>query len=354
MEIQEQVPLSSLTTFKVGGAAQYVIHCGNVEDIKSALAFAGERALPWYVLGGGSNVLASDEGYAGVIIQPMLTGIRFEEGMEETHGNSSSVSVTAAAGEAWDPFVQACVGRELWGLENLAGIPGLVGGAPIQNIGAYGADVSQTISLVEALDTVTGEIKSFSNAECAFGYRDSIFKRTAQYIVLRVIFSLSKNAAPHTSYADLTVYQEKNGPLSTPQEIAAAVREIRARKFPDLRVSGTAGSFFKNPFITQEHYDVLLDKYPELPGFPVEIKEPASTSSEARAAVKIPLAWILDKVLDLRGHALGPVRLFEQQPLVVVAEKGATAHDVDVLGKEIEKKVFDATQIVIEREVRML
>jgi UDP-N-acetylmuramate dehydrogenase len=355
MTLTENVSLAALTTFRIGGTARYIAVCESVEDLQTALAFARERGLPWYVIGGGSNILANDKGYEGVIIQPLLKGLHFKDATENSEGTENNIKtpdsmlVECGAGEVWDSFVQECTERNLWGLENLAGIPGWVGGAPVQNIGAYGVDVSQTIHYVDVLNTKTNELERITNTECAFGYRDSIFKNGPAskplFIIVRVAFLLQKEGSPQTSYTDLAAYEEKNGVLENPIPIARAVREIRSSKFPDLRETGTAGSFFKNPTISADVYAALLAKYPGIPGFPAE----GSTGS-----VKVSLAWILDKVLGMRGYAQGSVRLFEQQPLVLVAEKGATAIDVNALAKEVEEKVFNETNIRIEREVRML
>ena len=266
MQIVENVPLSSLTTFKIGGVARYVATCESVEDIQTALAFAREGGLPWYVIGGGSNILASDAGFAGVIIRPLLTELTFKPVNDQT-------LVTAGSGIVWDELVQESVARGLWGLENLSAIPGLVGGAPVQNIGAYGADVSDTLTHVDALDTSSGNVLRFSKEECVFGYRDSKFKQDPTYILLRVAFTLTANGNPHINYADLTAYALTGTALDTPLAIANAVKTIRARKFPDLHVTGTAGSFFKNPTISKEKYSELLVTYPELPGFSVPDSE---------------------------------------------------------------------------------
>jgi UDP-N-acetylmuramate dehydrogenase len=336
MELLENVPLSSLTTLKVGGSAQYVAECKNEEDIQIALAFSRERDLSWYVIGGGSNLLAPDDGFSGVIIRPLFKGITFTDAGE-------AVEVHVGAGVVWNVLVQESVERELWGLENLAAIPGLVGGAPVQNIGAYGADTADTLSYVDAFDTNSGEVIRFSKEDCAFGYRDSRFKHDPSLIITAVGFLLLKNGVAHIQYPDLTAYAEKGGQLSTPKEIAAAVAEIRSKKFPDLSVVGTAGSFFKNPVISAEKYTALRAAYPDLPGFP-----------QIEGTVKVPLAWILDHVLHLRGYTVRNVRLFEKQPLVLVAELGATAAEINSFVKDIAEKVKDATGIEIEREVRSL
>jgi UDP-N-acetylmuramate dehydrogenase len=337
MHRTEHVPLSSLTTFKIGGAAQYVYTCETVEDIKTALTFVRESGLLWYVIGGGSNILASDEGFAGVIIRPIIPGFVFDDGED-------SCVVTVGAGVVWDELVQESLKRGLWGLENLAGIPGLVGGAPVQNIGAYGADVSNTIHSVEAYDTSTDTIKIFSKAECLFEYRDSFFKQNPTFIITRVTFLLTTHGIPRTKYADLIAYEQTGKPLSTPPQIGDAVRAIRAKKFPDISVEGTAGSFFKNPTLKASDYAQLAEKYPSLPGFAL-----ANT-----AQVKVPLAWILDHVLHLRGYTKGIVRCFEQQPLVIVTKEGATKELVDTFASEIQTLVKDATGISIEKEVRTL
>jgi UDP-N-acetylmuramate dehydrogenase len=350
MEIRERVPLAELTTFKLGGEARYVATCQSIEDIETALAFARERGLPWYVIGGGSNILAGDHGYEGVIIQPLLEelifGVENERGENKNQTANSTADacvITAGAGVVWDTLVQESVTRGLWGLENLAGIPGLVGGAPVQNIGAYGADVSQTITFVDAFDTKAQTVVRFSKDECAFAYRDSRFKQDSSYIILRVGFLLSTNNTPHINYADLSARAEAGTALDTPAQITETVRSIRAKKFPDLRVTGTAGSFFKNPTITKAAYEKLLETYPELPGFPTATEE-----------IKIPLAWVLDHILHLRGYAKGHVRLFEQQPLVLAAEAGATTKEVEALAREVEQAVKDSTGISVEREVRKL
>jgi UDP-N-acetylmuramate dehydrogenase len=335
MTIRESIPFPALATFKTGGVAAYVVDCESESDVRDALAFAAERNLPWYVLGGGSNILPPDEGYAGVIIRPRLPRLSFTE-------SEAGITAVAEAGVVWDEFVSEACARGLWGVENLAGIPGLVGGAPIQNIGAYGADVSQTIEWVEALDPATGEVKRFSNEECAFGYRDSRFKRTPGFIILRAAVRLSADPAPRLGYADLARLRDAGEPLETPAEIAAAVRAIRARKFPDLSREGTAGSFFKNPHIPSGAYAALKEKYPELPGFP------------AGETVKVPLAWILDRVLNLRGFREGRARLFEAQPLVIAADAGATSGEVMALAERVAEKVKEATNIELEWEVRVM
>ncbi|MDB5189446.1 MAG: UDP-N-acetylenolpyruvoylglucosamine reductase [Parcubacteria group bacterium] len=344
MTVRESVPVSSLTTLGVGGDARYVLEIDSIDDIQTALAFSRERGLPFVVLGQGSNVLASDAPYDGVILLMRIPGIAFSES-----DDSAVVRVTAGAGVEWDELVRACAERTLWGIENLAGIPGTVGAAPVQNIGAYGAEVHTAIESVTVVDASTGGTLVLRNDECGFSYRDSRFKHAPEFIITSVTFALRKDGAPHVEYADLIAAREKGMDLSTPSAIGATVRAVRSVKFPDLSEYGTAGSFFKNPIITQGAYEALSTKYAAaaapyggIPKYPMP------------GHIKIPLAFILDKLLGLRGFKQGKTFLFGNQPLVLVAEQGARAEDVDALAQKIEVAIEEATEIKIEREVRDL
>jgi len=332
MIVREQVPLSELTTLRAGGPARFVISCETDDDVRAALVFAQERSHPTYTLGEGSNVLADQEGYEGVIIMPRESTLTFDE-------QGSSVEITVGAGVVWDALVQSVAERKLWGIENLAGIPGLVGASPVQNIGAYGAEAADSIVWVEALRKDTGEMIRLSKDECAFAYRDSRFKQSNDLIIVRVAFSLQARGEPDISYADLTKAKERGEDLTTPAAIGEAVRRIRARKFPNLAEHGTAGSFFKNPTLTLETYERVKNMYPDLPGYPVE------------GGVKIPLAYILDRILGLRGFRMGPAWLFDTQPLVLVLDAGGTSRDVDVLAHHVSALVEEKLKITIEREV---
>ncbi|MBY0111032.1 UDP-N-acetylmuramate dehydrogenase [Patescibacteria group bacterium] len=335
MTIQEHVPLASLTTLRVGGPASYVATCTSVEDVREALVFAKEHSLPYYVLGGGSNVLAPDEGYKGVMILVRLLGLEYiDEG--------TRVLMKSSAGESWDAVVEEAAARGLWGIENLAGIPGTIGAAPIQNIGAYGAELKDTLDSVEVLDADTGEVRTLSVEECELAYRDSRFKREPHLIVTKVTLALQKNGTPKIEYKDLLKAQEQGADLSSPAAIGKVVREVRGDKFPDLRTTGTAGSFFKNPILTSEKYAALKELYGEVPSFPHP------------HGIKIPLAFVLDRVLNLRGFRQGPAWLFGSQPLVLALDREGRAEDVESLARLVEQKVFDATGITIEREVRSM
>lgn len=335
MTVRERVPLSSLTTLRAGGPAAFVADCASEEELAAAFAFANERGLAWYALGDGSNVLAADEGYEGLVVRPRLTELSFEQA-------EKGVRAIAGAGVSWDGFVREAASRGLWGVENLAGIPGTVGAAPVQNIGAYGAELADTLEFVDAYDADRGSVFRFSAKECELGYRDSRFKKERGLVIVRAGFLLASAGAARDAYADLRRARDEGADLSAPAAVAEAVRAIRARKFPDLSVHGTAGSFFKNPVISEESFAALKERYPDMPGFP------------GPRGVKVPLAFVLDKALGLRGFRMGAAWLYEAQPLVLVLDAGGSAAEVDALAREVAARVREATGIAIEREVRSL
>lgn len=335
MTIREGIPLAFCTTLKVGGPAAYLAECGSTDDVSEALAFAKEKGLPWKVIGEGSNLLAADEGFPGVVLRMRIPGMSFDE-------NAGDIHATVGAGVLWDAFVREVASRNLWGVENLAGIPGTVGAAPIQNIGAYGAELSDTLLFVETFNADTGNVARLSASECDLAYRDSRFKREPNRIVLRVGFLLSQTASPRLSYQDLALARERDVPLATPADIGNAVRHIRAEKFPDLSQTGTAGSFFKNPIVSLEVAALLKEKHPGLPVYP------------AASGAKVSLAWLFDHVLGLKGYGNGAARLFERQPIVITTDAGASARDVETLANDVARRVEKEIGVRIEREVRSI
>ncbi len=334
MVIEENVPLAAFTTFRIGGAARFFVRIATLQELQEALSFAKEKVLPALMLGGGSNMLIADEGFLGLVIKIEILGIEIIRADE-------SAQLVAGAGESWDKIVERTVEEGLWGVENLSGIPGTVGAAPVQNIGAYGVELKDSFLWAEALNVTTHEVVRLDAPDCAFSYRSSKFKRNAgQYVVLRVAFRLSENPEPKLSYKDLALAFKETKPSLA--QIRSAVLTIRAQKFPDLSVEGTAGSFFLNPIVSAEVAATLKKEYPDLPQYPAE------------GSVKISLAWLLDKVLHLRGSSIGGARLFEVQPLVVVAKRGTSSRDVEALAEEVIKKIQNTFGISIECEVRIL
>ncbi len=345
--MSENVPLAPLTTFSIGGPARYFARVASLAELQHALAFAREHELPLFILGGGSNVLIDDAGFAGLVIKMEIRGI------EEQKDPNGSTLLIGGAGEPWDAFVAYAVERGLWGIENLSGIPGTIGGAVVQDIGAYGAALSQTLRYAQVLDTRDNSVRNLTRDECAFGYRESIFKREeGRYIVLGAALALSDAQQPNFSYADPSrLYKDLArrfaGTTPTLPEIRAAILDIRRDKFPDLAVLGTAGSFFKNPVVPKAEAERLRARYGELPLFSL----PESDN------IKVPLGWLLDYrhgVIDIRGLAVGGARMFEKHFLVAVAERGTAAADVRALARAVQEKVFDACAIKIEPEVKII
>ncbi|MBI5405845.1 UDP-N-acetylmuramate dehydrogenase [Candidatus Kaiserbacteria bacterium] len=331
----KNVPLAPRTTLGVGGAARFFIEAHTEKDIEEAITYARGNVLPLFVLGAGSNVLVPDEGVDGVVLKMALGNIAVEEERDD-------VLFVADAGTLWEDLVNKAGARGTFGIENLAGIPGSVGGAAVQNIGAYGAELAGVFDYAEGVDRATGLPWRITRDEAGFGYRTSLFKVHRNLLIVRVALRLTKNAARNVAYADLARASAEGVPLATPEEIASAVRAIRARKFPHAAGEGTAGSFFKNPVVSREVFEGLQRRFPEIPAFVQE-----------DGTIKLPLAWILDRALALKGFSKGRARLYEQQPLVIVASAGASAADVGALAAEVAERVLAATGITIEREVEI-
>jgi len=335
MQIEENTSLALFTTFHIGGPARFFARVQNIEDIKESLNFARDRNLTTFILGGGSNVLFDDVGFDGLVLKVEFTGV--EEGEN---------SYVVGSGESWDALVARAVQKGLWGMENLSGIPGTVGGAVVQNIGAYGQALSQTLMWVEAYNTESGELDKINAEDCKLGYRDSIFKKQrGKYIVLRACLTLSHTPTPELSYKDLA--EHFTGISPSLNEIRKTVLDIRERKFPKLTEEGTAGSFFKNPIVPAQEALKLQRKYPKMPLF----RLPESEN------IKIPLGWFLDYrhgVLDMRGIKVGGARMYEKQFLVLVVEKNTSSRDVKKLARLVQEKIFTTCGIKIEPEVYIM
>lgn len=336
MEIHENVSLAEYTTLRLGGVARFFISVNSLEELREALTYAREHGLQVFVLGGGSNTLFSDDGWTGVVIHIALRG------RDYTEDNKGDAQVIAMAGEVWDDLVADSVAQGFWGMENLSLIPGTVGATPVQNVGAYGASIGDIVDWVEVLDRDDLSLHILAAEECCFGYRDSIFKRAegARYIVTRVAYRLSTHAQPRLEYKDLIEYFEGRTDV-TVAEVRDAVCEIRRRKFPDLKVIGTAGSFFKNPVIS----DALLPSLHEWFGQEV----PHYATSEA-GKVKIPAAWLLEH-LDWKGRQVGHMGCWKDQPLVLVHYGEGDASELILFAHRIMQEVKDRTTIKLDPEV---
>ncbi len=333
MKLTEHVPLASFTTFHIGGEARFFAKVSTEKDIEDAIAYAHEHTLSIYPLGGGSNLLVPDRGVAGIVLKMSMRNIVYEDDGDET-------LLIADAGALWEDVINIATARGLFGVENLAGIPGTIGGAAVQNVGAYGAELKDVFVYADVINSATGLSRRLTHTEAAFGYRTSFFKEHREYIITRVALRLKKHSIPNIAYPDLLRAQVAGALLATPEEIARSIRIIRAQKFPRGDTQGTAGSFFKNPVISRELADTLAERFPDMPMFP-----------NKNGTVKISLAWLLDHALSLKGFSMGRVRLYERHALVIVAREGACAAEVDALSQEVSERVFALTGIRIEREV---
>lgn len=333
MRVEHDVPFSTLTTFKVGGTVHTLVHIESKEELIDALK---EETSEYLIIGGGSNILPSDGGYDGTVYRLEYCDIT-------SAVQGSSVLVTTSAGCSWDALVKHTVEKGWWGIENLSGIPGTVGGAVYQNIGAYGAVLSQTLVSVEVLDVNERKVISIETDGCAFGYRTSIFKKdSGRYVILSATLRLNQNGQPNVSYKDLKE-QFANDPSPRISAVRTAILNIRKKKFPNLESFGTAGSFFLNPVMSKGDAEQFKSKYPNIPLFPMP-----------EGGVKVPLAWILDNVLNVKELSVGGAFVSSDQALVIVTKENATAEDVRKLAQSIQEKVLEETGITITPEVRML
>ena len=331
--ILENVSLKALNSFGIEARARHFAACVTSDDVKAALAEARRLGVPHLVLGGGSNVLLTRD-FPGLVLHMRCRGIAL---LEET---PESFLVRAAAGENWHDFVLHAIDAGWYGLENLSLIPGTVGAAPIQNIGAYGVELESVFDSLTALDTESGAVVRLMRADCGFGYRDSIFKREAKnrYVILDVTFRLPRGRAPVATYADVRSALALRGiARPTAREVSDAVIAIRRSKLPEPTVLGNAGSFFKNPQVSPEKYQALKVTLPELPGYP------------QAGGVKLAAGWLIDRA-GWKGRVLGGAAVYDKQALVLVNRGGATAADVIALARAIQADVKRRYGIELESE----
>jgi len=304
MNIEKNISLRQLSTFKVGGPADYFCKVSQLDELKEAVQFAKQKDLEVFILGSGSNVLISDNGFKGLVIIIELKGIVFE-----------GSKVIVSAGESWDDIVKLAVEKELYGIENMSFIPGTVGAGVIGNIGAYGSEIKDIVKYVEVFDLETLKTFILENNECEFEYRNSVFKKNKNYVVTKVCLQLFKDRELNLSYKDIKAYFASKTPSIG--QLRDAIGSIRGNKFPDLNKYGTAGSFFKNPIIDGN---------------------------------KIHLAKILDE-LGLKGYKENNVALYEKQPLVVVNLGNTNAKEIKKFTDSVAQKVFNERKIKITPEI---
>ena len=342
MNTQENIQLNSLTTFGTGGSARYFVVIENEGELEEAFAFAAEKSLEVFILGGGSNIVLADNDFDGLVLKISLKGINI---IDSNQGDV--VLVKVAAGEVWDDVVDFAVDNGLWGIENLSAIPGSAGAFAVQNVGAYGQEASQVVDSVRVFDRNDNKIKTLTADECQFQYRSSIFNSSQKnrYIILETALLLSKNPQPKIEYPDVITYFEKQN-ISNPKllDIRKAIVEIRNSKFPNLESVGAAGSFFKNLYLTEDEYHRMYDKIKlNNPEVLTEL-ENLKNKFQNGNSIKIPTAFLIDQVCGLKGTQIGGAMISNTQALAILnPEKEATSEDVMALIDLVKKCVHDNT-----------
>ncbi|MBN8823144.1 MULTISPECIES: UDP-N-acetylmuramate dehydrogenase [unclassified Spirosoma] len=340
LSIQSHVSLKPYNTFRIDASARYWVDISNEDDLQTLLQLAEFLNTPKLILGGGSNVLLC-QNFDGLAIKISLQGIDVVR-EDDTH-----VYVKAGGGVNWHQLVMHCVDQGYAGIENLSLIPGTVGAAPMQNIGAYGVELEQVFDSLTAVHIQTGHTRTFTHADCAFGYRESVFKRElkGQYIITSVTLRLDKVPTFHTRYgaiqetlADMGVSEDN---LSI-KAISEAVIHIRRSKLPDPAQIGNAGSFFKNPEIPKAQFDQLKTEYPTLPGYPVNDD-----------FVKVPAGWLIEQA-GWKGHRSGDAGVHAKQALVLVNYDKATGNQILALAQQVQESVQKKYGITISPEVNVI
>ena len=331
--IQQDIDLKKFNTLAVSAKGRYFARVENQQQLQEALAFSKQQDLPVLLLGGGSNLILTQD-YSGLVIQIALKGIEWRE------IDADWVQVTAQAGENWHQFVEYCLHQGAFGLENLALIPGTVGAAPIQNIGAYGVEITDYMESLRAYDRETEVVREFSCEGCGFGYRDSIFKSVCRdrFVILSVTFRLRRIAKLQLSYGALAQsLAHLDSP--SPEDLFNAVVDIRQSKLPDPQQLANAGSFFKNPVVSREHFQRLQQKHPEIVAYP----DPQG--------MKLAAGWLIDHS-GWKGYRQGDVGVHERQALVLVNYGTASGEQILDLAGKIQNDIRQRFDVELEIEPR--
>lgn len=330
LELQPQFDLTAFNTLGLRSIAESHVAITAPEQIPQLIRYATEQSLPVLWLGGGSNLVLA-EAVPGIVAQVKLPGVELLESTEQR------ALLRVGAGEVWHPFVRWTLEQGYFGLENLALIPGSVGASPVQNIGAYGVEVCELIESVDAYDSHTQEWVSLTAADCKFGYRDSLFKRNpGRFVISSVTFRLSRQYQPKLSYAPLAQrFGDQSGVDAL--EVFEAVCEIRSAKLPDPAILGNAGSFFKNPVVTQSQFEKLLADYPAIPNYPAE------------SGRKLAAGWLIEQA-GLKGFTDGPVGVHKLQALVLVNYGRASRSDIERLAINVREQVRTKFGVELEQE----
>lgn len=348
LAIEENIPLAEFSTLRVGGPAQYFTRVSNETDLQNAILFARENSVPLFILGGGSNIVISDNGFPGLVIANKINGV-------EIRHDGNSVLVRAGAGESWDNIVQECVKENLAGIECLSGIPGTVGGAVVQNIGAYGQSIHEVITEVRAMNIETGETTQLNNKDCLFRYRDSLFKSSGagRFIVSGASFRLTQNEAPNISYHDLKNYFSDAAIKPSLADIRKTIIDIRGKKgfvlLPGYAQHKSAGSFFKNPVMPKTLFDKIREKI-SAEKKQGECKDPWFWILPSEE-IKISAACLIERAGFAKGYRIDNVGISPHHPLAIINCGHASTQEIINLAKNIQKKVQKKFDILLEPEV---
>ncbi len=335
MHIETHKPLIEFNTLALASTASFFVSVDSLQELKDSVMWAVSQKLHVLVLGGGSNVILPSR-IDALVIHPNIKGITSESSDDE-------VLVTVGAGEEWHYFVNYCVEKGFFGIENLALIPGNCGAAPVQNIGAYGVEVKDLIYSVSAFDIEAQTVRTFSNEECGFAYRESVFKNEekGRYIILDVAFRLSKIPHVNVSYPALSAELGENPDSATPKQVMDAVIGIRSRKLPDPSQIPNVGSFFKNPIITLTSYRSIKQSNPEIPAY--------DAGAEHK---KVAAAWLIESV-GWKGRAIGDVAIHPDHALVLTNRGQARADDILAVAQKIQADVFSKFGVHLEMEPQL-
>jgi UDP-N-acetylmuramate dehydrogenase len=336
LQIHQNVSLKNFNTFGIDASAKYFVEIAHEDELTELFLDPQWKTTERLVLGGGSNLLLTKD-FDGLVIRMNIRGIEHRISHDE-------VFVEAGAGEVWNEFVNYCVGWQFAGVENLSLIPGSVGASPIQNIGAYGVELKDVFDTCRAFEIATGTFKTFTKADCGFGYRESIFKQLkGQYIIVSVKFILSLKANINTRYGAIEQELANRGITNpTIKDVSQVVSHIRVSKLPDPSTIGNAGSFFKNPVIPSTKFDPIKNKYPDIVNFPA-----------GDGFVKLAAGWMIEQC-GWKGKVVGNTGTWKNQALVLVNHGGATGQEVYALSSQIIDSVYSKFGVMLEREVNIM
>ena len=335
MDVHTQISLKNYTTMKLGGAARFMTDAHTADDVASLYRHASQQQLAVFVLGGGSNIIARDEGFNGIVIRNRI------KGFEVVEDSPSHTTLMIGAGEIWDRVVERTVAMNLSGIEAMSAIPGTAGAAPVQNVGAYGQEIADTLVSLQAYDSQTDSFVTLTANDCGFSYRHSIFRgeQSGRYAITSITIKLYKDTPQPPFYGAVQEYFDRNGiTLYTAEEVRRAVISIRTDKLPDPKITPNTGSFFKNAIVEEWQLKDIQAKYPEVP-----------TYDMPDGRYKIPTGWLIEKC-GYKGKTLHNMRVHDKNALVLINESATSYADLAAARDEIIGAVRDQFRITIEQE----